>query len=80
VLAAWDQDGRLLGCIVNYACHATTSPGGISANWIYYLEKTIRGAMDATVPVVFLQGAAGDLVQTENLSPTCLQLESAGLS
>ncbi|MDZ7618835.1 MAG: hypothetical protein U1E05_17655, partial [Patescibacteria group bacterium] len=45
VVAAWDGDGKLLGCIVNFACHATTNPGGISANWIYYLEQTIRGVM-----------------------------------
>ncbi len=69
VIGAWDKSGKLLGCIVNYACHATTSPGGISANWIYYLEKTIRGAMGADVPVVFLQGACGDVTQVDNLSP-----------
>ena len=69
VIGAWDRDGRLLGCVVNYACHATTSPGGISANWIYYLEKTIRGAMGADIPVVFLQGACGDVTQVDNLSP-----------
>jgi hypothetical protein len=68
-IGAWSHDGRLLGCIVNYSCHATTSPGGISANWIYYLEKTIRGAMGADVPVVFLQGACGDVTQVDNLSP-----------
>ena len=68
VMGAWSNDGRLLGCIVNYACHATTSPGGISANWIYNLEKTIRGAMDADVPVVFLQGTCGDVTQVDNLS------------
>jgi hypothetical protein len=58
-----------MGCIVNYACHATTNPGGISANWIHYLEKTIRGAMDTDAPVVFLQGACGDVTQVDNLSP-----------
>src|SRR5258708_16113109 len=68
VIGAWDGQGRLLGCIVNYACHATTSPGGISANWICYLEKTIRGAMDSGAPVVFLQGACGDVTQVDNLS------------
>ncbi len=68
VIGAWDGQGRLLGCIVNYACHATTNPGGISANWIYYLEKTIRGAMDSGAPVVFLQGACGDVTQVDNLS------------
>ena len=69
VIGAYDQKGKLLGVVVNYACHATTSPGGISANWIYYLEKTIRGAMGVNVPVVFLQGASGDVTQVDNLNP-----------
>ena len=53
VIGAWDGDGKLLGCIVNFACHATTSPGGISANYIYYLEQVVRGAMGPDVIVVF---------------------------
>jgi hypothetical protein len=69
VIGVWDQKGRLLGAIVNYACHATTNPGGISANWIYYLEKTVRGAMASDAPVVFLQGACGDVTQVDNRSP-----------
>jgi len=69
VLGAWDAQGRLVGCVVNYACHATTSPGGISANWIYYLEKTIRGALDPGAVVVFLQGCSGDITQVDNKSP-----------
>lgn len=69
VVGVWDVKGRFMGCVVNYACHATTSPGGISANWIYYLENTIRGAIASDVPVVFLQGACGDITQVDNLSP-----------
>jgi len=69
VIGAWDKDGRLVGCVVNFACHATTSPPGFSANWIYYLEKTLRGSLDAEAPVVFLQGACGDITQVNNLSP-----------
>ena len=69
VIGAWDLQGKLLGCIVNYACHATTSPGGISANWIYYMEKTIRGALSTDMPVVFLQGCCGDITQVDNLDP-----------
>src|SRR5262249_18822374 len=57
---------RLLGCIVNSACHATTSPGGISANYIYYLEKAIQGYFGKSCVVVFLAGASGDVTQVDN--------------
>ena len=70
VVGAWDKKGQLIGCIVNYACHATTSPGGISANWIYYLEKAIRGFFGDKVTVVFVQGACGDITQVDNFSET----------
>ena len=75
VVGAWDKSGRLLGCIVNFACHATTSPGGFSANWIYYMEKTIRGSLGADLPVVFLQGCCGDITQVDNLSPYAFPAE-----
>ncbi|MGB9623682.1 MAG: hypothetical protein ACPMAQ_02365 [Phycisphaerae bacterium] len=68
VIGAWDMTGGFLGCLVNFACHATTNPGGISANWIHYLETTIRGAMGAGATVVFLQGFCGDVTQVDNLS------------
>lgn len=69
VVGAWDKDGQLLGCIINFACHATTNPGGISANWICYMERAIHGALNSEAPVVFLQGACGDITQVDNLSP-----------
>ena len=69
VIGAWDEEGKLLGCVVNFACHATTSPGGISANYIYYLEQVIRGSLGAEAVVVFLPGASGDVTQVDNLSP-----------
>jgi hypothetical protein len=69
VIGVWDQAGKFLGCVVNYACHATTSPGGISANWIHYLEKVIRGSLGSDSVVVFLQGFCGDVTQVDNLSP-----------
>ena len=68
VMGVWNREGKFLGCIVNYACHATTSPDGISANWIYYLEKVIRGALGSDAVVVFLQGFCGDVTQVDNLS------------
>lgn len=69
VMGAWDREGKLAGCVVNYACHATTSPGGISANWIYYLERAIRGVFGPQAIVVFIQGACGDITQVDNQNP-----------
>jgi hypothetical protein len=69
VIGAWDGKGKLLGCVVNFSCHATTSPGGISANYIYYLEKVIQGYYGKDSVVVFLNGASGDVTQVDNQSP-----------
>lgn len=69
VWGAFDEAGNLQGCVVNFACHATTSPGGISANWIYYLEKAIRGFFGEQAVVLFLPGFCGDVTQVDNLSP-----------
>jgi neutral ceramidase len=69
VLGAWDEEGELLGVVVNFACHATTNPGGISANWPGAMEKVIQGALDTRAPVVFFAGASGDVTQVDNLSP-----------
>ena len=69
VLGVLGRGGKLLGCVVNFACHATTGPGGISANYIYYLEKAIRGLREKQAVVVFLPGAAGDVTQVDNRSP-----------
>jgi hypothetical protein len=69
VIGAWDQQGNLLGCVVNFACHATTNPGGISANYIYYLERAVRGFFSEKTIVVFLPGCSGDVTQVDNLSP-----------
>ena len=70
VIGAWSLDGReLLGCVVNWACHATTSPRGISANYVHYLEKALRGVMGKDIVVCFLNGASGDITQVDNRSP-----------
>ena len=70
VVGVWNNDQKLLGCIVNFVCHATTSPGGISANYIYYLEMAIRGYFGDDVIVVFLPGTSGDVTQVDNLATT----------
>lgn len=68
ITAAFDENRKLRGCLVNYACHATTNPGGISANWIYFMEKVIRGVYGPDVVVVYLAGFSGDVTQVDNLS------------
>ena len=69
VIGTWDEKGRLLGVVVNFACHATTNPGGISANWVGSMEQTLRAVTgNAALPVVFLQGACGDITQVDNLT------------
>jgi hypothetical protein len=73
VIGAWDASRRFLGCVVNYACHGTTGPGGTSADWIYYLGQTIRGVMGQEAIVVFLNGACGDVTQVNNLSPYAVE-------
>jgi neutral ceramidase len=70
VIAAWDMKDQLLGVMVNYTCHCTTNPGGISANWVQYLEQVLQGGLATKAPVVFLQGASGDITQVDNLSKT----------
>jgi neutral ceramidase len=69
VIGAWTPDGKPLGCVVNYSCHATTGPDGASANWIYHMERTIRGMLGPQAIVVFLQGASGDVTQVDNRNP-----------
>lgn len=67
VLGAWDHEGRLRGCIVNYACHLTSKPGGTSADWVFYLEQVIRAGLGSEVVVLFLNGACGDITPVDTL-------------
>jgi hypothetical protein len=69
VIGAWDEKGQFLGCVVNFACHGTAGVAGTSADWIHYLERTVRGVMGEKAIVVFLNGACGDVTQVDNLSP-----------
>jgi len=69
VIAAWDEAGALLGCIVNFACHATcNAEDGVSADYIGEIERTLRGVMGAQAKLVFLNGASGDITQVDNQS------------
>ncbi|MCO5240051.1 MAG: hypothetical protein M9904_08340 [Chitinophagaceae bacterium] len=68
-IGVWDLKNNLLGVVVNFANHNTTNPGGISANWVGAMEATLRRATgNAALPVVFMQGACGDITQVDNLA------------
>jgi hypothetical protein len=70
VIAVADMKGNPIGCIVNHAMHGTTIGGSeLSADWPYYLRKTVRGGIDADIGVVFLNGACGDVTQVNNQTP-----------
>ena len=69
VIGIWNPEGKLAGCVVNFACHATASGPWVSANWIYYLERAVQGYFGKECTVVFLQGACGDVTQVDNLNP-----------
>jgi len=69
VLSAWSTEGKFLGCVVNFACHGTTlNVEAFSADWPYYLDRTVRAAMGQDSVVVFLNGACGDVTQVDNQS------------
>lgn len=68
VLGAWSTTGTLLGCLVNFGCHCTTFTGGISADYVCYLERTLQAVMGPQATVVFLQGASADVTQVDNQS------------
>ena len=71
VLGAWDakDPNKLLGCVVNFACHATTGPGGVSASYVHEIEKVIQGYYGKGCVVVFVAGASGDITQVDNRNP-----------
>lgn len=58
-----DADGRVLGTIVNYACHPTTLAWDntlISPDYIGAMRETVESHTGGA-PCVFLQGASGEL-------------------
>jgi neutral ceramidase len=62
--------GRVLGVVVNFACHCTGMGGAqFSADYVCFLRKKLKEAYGEKAEVVFLNGACGDITQVDNLSP-----------
>jgi neutral ceramidase len=69
VLAARDAQRRVVGIVVNFACHNTVMGGLLaSADYVGQLRKHLRDHYGPQTPVVFLLGACGDITQVDNRS------------
>lgn len=74
VIGAWTAEGKFLGCVVNFACHACCDPiSGANSDFVGYLAKTVRGALGEEAGIVFLNGACGDVTHIDNLSLSPLE-------
>ncbi len=76
VLTVGDPDTFApLGCIVNFACHATHMNGLLySADYIKWTVDTLKGVYGPDFGVVFLNGACGDVTQVDNRSARPMEL------
>ncbi len=63
VLCAKDHDDKVLGFIINFACHPTHHGGGtaISAGWPGQLSLAVKQAFGNNCVTVFLNGAFGNI-------------------
>jgi hypothetical protein len=69
VLAFRGPDGKLLGVVVNFACHNTVMSGNeFSADYAGQLRRHLQRMHGEATPVVFLLGACGDITQVDNRS------------
>ncbi len=67
---ATSEDGTILGAVVNYACHATTLAWEnklISPDYVGAMRETVEAATGGA-PVLFLQGASGELGPREGFT------------
>lgn len=60
---AVDEQGRIIAIVHNNSCHSTCVEGDsfISADFPGEARRLIREALNAPLPVLYLQGASGDL-------------------
>ncbi|HNS32469.1 MAG TPA: hypothetical protein PKN36_05790 [bacterium] len=68
-LAAVNKDNKIIGTIVNYACHGTVENSNhFSADWPYFMRETVRKMTGPENITVFANGCCGDVTQINNLS------------
>jgi hypothetical protein len=72
VLFAEDAESRVLGVLVNYACHPIVVGGGthVSADYPGGLRQTVQQVLGADTPVLFGNGPCADLAPFDVDDPT----------
>src|SRR2546423_1540208 len=74
VLTFTDERKRPVAPLWSYACHPVTfaEPGQVSADYPGVVRRALRAAFGADLPVLFLQGCAGDIRPRELGRPRTL--------
>ena len=69
VVGVWEKGSdRLLGCVLNFSCHACINLEGATADFPGVAVNTIRGVYGPGTGAVYINGASGDVTQIDNLS------------
>jgi len=68
-LGIWEKGtDRLLGCLINFSCHACIHLKGATADFPGVAIDTVRKVYGQNIGVVYLNGASGDVTQIDNMS------------
>ncbi len=68
ITMSFTQDGKQVGALVNFACHATTLTGN---NWLYsadypgYMVETLKKLKGKDYMPMFINGVSGNLTQVD---------------
>ena len=69
VVGIWEKGAdRLIGCMLNFSCHACINLEGASADFPGVAINTVRGVYGQNIGAVYINGASGDVTQVNNLS------------
>jgi hypothetical protein len=69
VLCVRDMNRRIVGMLVNFACHAVHQMGSLSAGFPGVMSDRLREAYGPDVVCVFLNGACGNVIHTNYTDP-----------
>ncbi len=71
VLCARDSNRRIVGILVNFACHATHLMGSLSAGFPGVLSDRLKKTYGENSICVFLNGACGNVIHMNYADPGC---------